>query len=331
MHLAQFYTLKNVFKNKVFIEWFNKHNLIKECILEPFAGSNNIISLLKEIYPQIDSKSFDIDPKNEDVQYNDSILNFPKGYKACISNPPYLASTVSSRKNIEQSFYVSKHEDLYQACLNLALGNCQYIAMIIPASYLQSNKLGFNRLSHLIYLEQENLFEDTSHPCCLILIDNERKFPQDVDFKIYSNEKYLGSYKNLFGYLDNTLIKFKINHFKNEGNVLLHKIDSSNDRIKFYKTSEIENKDYNYRSWGKFYINLEESDLNNFIYYCNLELKKYREYSKDIELTPFKGMNKINKFRRRIENKKIDQLVNKVLLENFKHIKLTTLNKQYVK
>ena len=58
---GQYFTQFNPFDNKGFYEWAEKCNLKNTTILEPFAGSNNLIQMLKEMNLCKDYKSFDIE------------------------------------------------------------------------------------------------------------------------------------------------------------------------------------------------------------------------------------------------------------------------------
>ena len=82
-----YYTERNVFNLKPFKDWFEKNLLVRNTVLEPFAGNNNLIKLLKEIYP-VKSVSYDINSKTKDIIRKDTLKDFPSGFKVCISNPP---------------------------------------------------------------------------------------------------------------------------------------------------------------------------------------------------------------------------------------------------
>ena len=47
--LGQFFTNKNVFKGKPFLDWFNAINTENKMILEPFAGKNGLIHMLEDL------------------------------------------------------------------------------------------------------------------------------------------------------------------------------------------------------------------------------------------------------------------------------------------
>ena len=182
--LGQFYTDGNPFILKPFLNWANKIHIEKQCVLEPFAGSNNLITTLRGMDLCKYFKSYDIAPQNKEVEYRDSISNFPQNYKVCITNPPWLAKNSAKRKNIP--FITDKYDDLYKFCLELCLKNCDYVAILVPATFLQS-KLFRNRL-HTYILLHNTLFIDTENPVCLCLFNKE----ETKDTLIYYDNKYIG-------------------------------------------------------------------------------------------------------------------------------------------
>ena len=109
---GQYFTECNPFKNDGFIEWSNECNISKSIILEPFAGSNNLISMLQEMNLCNNFISYDIEPQNNNVLFKDTLKDFPKGFNVCITNPPYLAQNSARRRGL---FYPNtKYDDLYK-------------------------------------------------------------------------------------------------------------------------------------------------------------------------------------------------------------------------
>ena len=184
-----FYTETNIFKNKIFEKWFKR--VIKKSnntVLEPFAGKNNIIKMLKENNLKFKYSSFDINPKNKNVKYRNTIKKYPNNYKLTITNPPYLAKNSATRKKIKCKI---KYDDIYKDCLEIMLKNSDYIAVIIPASFI-TTKLFFERLKYYIILN-EKVFNDTVQPVCLAIFNKNKS----KDFSIYENNKFIKTYKSL--------------------------------------------------------------------------------------------------------------------------------------
>ena len=46
---GQYFTQYNQFKNNAFKEWAKESRILNSTILEPFAGSNNLIRMIQEI------------------------------------------------------------------------------------------------------------------------------------------------------------------------------------------------------------------------------------------------------------------------------------------
>ena len=186
--LGQYFTTYNPFQNSGFLNWAYECDLSKTTILEPFAGSNNLINMLQDMGLCTDFKSFDIEPKNKFVKRRDTLKNFPKGFKVCITNPPYLAQNSAKRRNLEFPNII--YDDLYKYSLEKCLENCDYVGAIIPASFFNAN-IFRERLSHYILLNSK-MFNDTEHPVCLALF---KKSSEDVD--LYNDNKYLGKLSDL--------------------------------------------------------------------------------------------------------------------------------------
>lgn len=322
---GQFYTITNPFKNNYFFKWFknieNYYNIIDLEILEPFAGSNNIIKLVEELNLSKPKnwKCFDINIPNinnipeYEIILQDTIKDFPKGYKLVITNPPYLAknkATILDSNNFDYNF-----DDLYLKCLDLMLKNCDFVAAIIPESFITSNKYQ-DRLYCVISLEMK-MFDDTEVPVCLALFNKEKT----DDFFIVKNNINIGYYKELKKYLIEykTNINWKFND--NDGIIGLYGVDNTNEEsIKFVKGNEIKNKIKNTSRAITKISGLEfkkEKELENFIQKLNKNLKEYRNSTNDIFLTSFKGLRKDGKYRRRLDYKTAKNILNKTFIEIF--------------
>ena len=202
---GQFYTISNPFKNNYFFKWYknmlNSYDEQNLEFLEPFAGTNNIIKLIEELnLPQPSNwKCYDIkEPEtNKTPEYKiepkDTLKDFPKGYKVAITNPPYLAKNKATSLNSNNFDY--SYDDLYLKSLDLMLKNVDFIAAIIPESFITSGKYQ-NRLYCIISLEMK-MFNDTEVPVCLALFNKE----ETEDFFIVKNNINVGMYKNLQEYL----------------------------------------------------------------------------------------------------------------------------------
>lgn len=103
--LGQFFTTTNPFANDRFLRWvkgvpkFSR----KTVLLEPFAGSNNIVQMIRE-FPELKKNEwmcFDIQPVEPKanatfdgdgvfvpITSRDTIADMPEGYVVGITNPP---------------------------------------------------------------------------------------------------------------------------------------------------------------------------------------------------------------------------------------------------
>ena len=74
----QHYTECNPFLNKGFFDWQNQLDLKKEKVLEPFAGSNNLINMFQEMNLCDNFIFYDIKSKYPDTRKKDTLQNFPQ-------------------------------------------------------------------------------------------------------------------------------------------------------------------------------------------------------------------------------------------------------------
>lgn len=304
--LGQYFTTYNPFQNIGFLNWAYECDLSKTTILEPFAGSNNLINMLQDMGLCTDFKSFDIEPKNKFVKRRDTLKNFPKGFKVCITNPPYLAQNSAKRRNLEFPNII--YDDLYKYSLEKCLEYCDYVGAIIPASFFNAN-IFRERLSHYILLNSK-MFDDTEHPVCLALF---KKYSKDVD--LYNDNKYLGKLSDLKKKLPKSNINMDIRFNVPNGNLGLIAIDNTIEpSIKFVNGEEIspERIRVSSRSITRIMIPTKYK-INNIIEKLNYNLNIFRKETYDLFLTPFKGLRKDNYYRRRLDYKLAKKLIEKTL------------------
>jgi hypothetical protein len=323
--LGQFFTKKNIFKNKIFQNWFlSISEKSRKTILEPFAGKNGLIDMLDEL-KLIDSyQSFDIEPQHENVQQNDSILSFPQGFNVCITNPPFLAKNVASRKNIP--VLIEPFSDLYEKCLDLCLKNCDYVAAIVPESFIVSPFFK-TRLYAVISLTSKSLFQHTEHPVCLALFNPTKT----SDYLVFQDEKLLGNYNEKLNEINDWLKEdenSRITFHDKSGQLGLFNIDATNiDKIMHFSFGElIEPKDVGYHARLRTRIKiltptdkpLTKAQLTSFIKTCNKVLAEYRTKTNDIFLTSFKGLRSDGFYRRRLDYSTARLIVAKAYSIHFK-------------
>ncbi|MDR3111579.1 MAG: hypothetical protein LBU55_00175 [Elusimicrobiota bacterium] len=289
--LGQYYTVGNPFSLKPFKQWAKKANLKNEIVLEPFAGANNIISLLQNLGYAKCFKSYDISPNSDDVMYRNSLKDFPKNHKVCITNPPWLAKNSATRRNLP--FPNPEFDDLYKFAIAKCLQNCEYVAAIIPESFITAG-IFHDRLSRVISLAYE-IFDDTEAPACLALWSPNLTY----DFEIYRNSNYLGKYYDMQKLIPQINNNDRIEFNSNGANLGLFAIDNTDSAsIRFCNVKELTNYKVSTscRSIIKIKVNkkIKVDDLNEI-------LNDFRNKTKDVFLTAFKGLRKDGLYRRRLD------------------------------
>ena len=146
---GQFFTITNPFNHNLFFEWISIiNNFHNKTILEPFAGTNNIIDMLNELGYENNWECFDIDPKcclltkndSYPVIQKDTLNNFPiisannEIFEISITNPPYLSKTSATRNKFD--FPNTNFNDLYKLSLNIMLKNIKYFIIDYMELYL---------------------------------------------------------------------------------------------------------------------------------------------------------------------------------------------------
>lgn len=154
--LGQYLTDHNPLDHPAFWKWARKAGLPEKGILEPFAGGNHLIHHLEEMGLCRMSRSYDIQPQNERVIQRDTLADFPTGYSICVTNPPWLMKSAATRNDTPWPDYIPNgYADLYLFALERCLANCEWVAALIPQTFimrkrLQERMIGFIALTHPI-------------------------------------------------------------------------------------------------------------------------------------------------------------------------------------
>ena len=304
--LGQYFTKKDV--------WLRKHikNFITDSntkiAYDPFAGNGDLLDAVKKLgYNKI--IGLDIDKKLK-WKINDSLINIPHIENAIIvTNPPYIAKQSASRKKINLKKYYSStiYDDVYLLALDKMIEAQKYVVAIIPESFINSIYRQKDKL-HSITILEENPFEDTENPVCVVCFDGIIKTFDKI--KIYKEDRYINNLK-YFEELrlePNNSIDISFNDKK--GWLALRATDSSNgeDVIHFCFKNDM-NYDFennikvSSRHISLLNINVKIKDRQKFINVSNKIINKLRKDTSDIILTPFKGNTKFGKRRRRLDFK----------------------------
>lgn len=324
---GQFFTTGNPFVFPVFQDWLYNHALSKNNeieLLEPFAGSNSIIKLFQEANPQLNNKwvAFDIEPESVaknvtsiPIEKRDMLKKFPKNFSVAITNPPYLAKNSAKRKKIKFSY--KKYDDLYKYSLDIMLKNLSYIAAIIPESFIVQN-LFHDRLYAVLSIRSK-MFEDTECPVCLALFVPAEEKTEIFNFEIYSNEEYIGNYKELLSLnISSAINETDICFHDPLGEISLIAIDNTKeasivfDRGDLISEDKIKKSNRSFTRIGGFKrYSPEEIDL--IIEKANAILSEKRLLTKDVFLTSFKGLRKDGFYRRRLDFTQARHILNQVV------------------
>ena len=288
---GQFFTTENPFNYTAFRYWAERAGLPNEVILEPFAGENSLILHLQKMGLCLNFISFDISPASKNVDSRDTLLSFPKGYKIIITNPPWLARNSATVRGL--SFPSSIYDDIYKYALEKCLSNCEYLAALVPESFIRSNL--FQDRLHTFVSITKPIFVDTNHPVGLALFCPEKS----NDIVIYSGERFVGSLSHIKRMLPIPKGTKEIIFNKPEGNLGLIALDNTLEpSIRFCKASDLEGYEVKHHCRhitklsvsGKLHINKWNDFINNF------RLATY-----DVLLTSYRGLRKDGKYRRRLD------------------------------
>ena len=316
---GQYFTITNPFDTVAFYRWIDEmpFDIKGNTILEPFAGANNIPAMLNESEMLMNKwDCFDIEPpeinqcKQFIITQKDTIKDFPKGYKIAITNPPYLSKNSATRRGL--AYPNTKYDDLYKLCLERMLENVEYVAAIIPETFITSG-LFHDRLKYVISLTCK-MFDDTECPVCLALFNAEKT----DDFIIYQMNEKLGNYNDLCKgkLIPSNNHDWKIND--PDGNIGIVCIDNTKEpSIRFCLGNEIPSNRIKVSSRSLTRVGGLPSDIDIklFIQKCNKALEEYRKNTKDVFMASFKGLRNDGLYRRRLDFYTAKQIMSYVLEE----------------
>ena len=289
---GQYYTRGNPFTLDPFKKWALDARLADRTVLEPFAGANHIVTTLQNENLCDDFASFDINPASERVRHKDTIRSFPTGFDACVTNPPWLARNSATRRGL--LYPDTTYDDLYKHCLELCLKHCEYVAALIPASYLQSG-LFRDRLRAYILLHNDTMFSDTANPVCLALFDGISSEKVEI---YYDNER-IGKLSTLESKIPQSVRNKNARFNDTDGCLGFISFDNTRNRsIRFCDAREI--KDYSIKVSSRFITRISGNFDTSIIDKLNEMVDRFREDTHDLFLTPFKGIRSDGSYRRRM-------------------------------
>ena len=317
--LGQFFTKETLWLKPQVIDF------IKSCkctaAYDPYAGGGDLLSAATNVLEFSKTIGLDIDSTLK-WEINDSLVKIPHVDNAIIiTNPPYIAKQSASRKKIDLSNYFNSsiYDDVYLIALDKMLEAQNYVVAIIPESFINSSYKQKSKINSITILE-ENPFEDTENPVCVVCFDSIEKSFDDV--KIYKNNEFINNLAAIqrLRLEPNNGIKITFNTL--EGWLGLRAIDSTDDKT-FINFDFRENFDYDWENNIKVssrHLSLINIDINKekrqeFIDRCNEIIRQIRVDSADILLTPFKGNTKKGMRRRRLDFRLARAIMEKAFYE----------------
>ena len=293
--LGQFYTVTNPFAHPAFRRWARTADLPQARILEPFAGCNSLIAHLHSMNLCKDYAAYDIAPAARDVRKRDTLAKFPRGFDVCITNPPWLAKNSATGRGL--AFPKTHYDDLYKYALEKCLLHCAHLAVLVPESFIRSrarNAALHTRLHTFISLTTP-IFADTAHPVGLALFT-----PQAVaDTMVYSGKHRVGRLSAIERCRPQPCESRQVVFNDPDGTIGLIAVDNTyGDSIRFCRRNEL--ADYPVIDSCR-YMTVLSVNARVRIDRLNEILAKFRFDTCDVLMTPYRGLRKDGKYRRRLD------------------------------
>ena len=191
------------------------------------------------------------------------------------------------------SFPYTTHDNLYKFALDRCLSNCNWVAALVPESFIRAN-IFTERLTDFISLTSK-MFDDTSHPVGLALFQPYHSEHVNVWTDNGSNRlsdlEALRPKPRLHG--------DRVTFNDPNGNVGLIALDNTKiASIRFCDVRELD--DYTVKSTGR-HITKVRVDGKVSIDTWNDYLNDFRLKTWDVLMTCYKGIRKDGMYRRRLD------------------------------
>ena len=292
---GRYFTAVNLFDTPHFRAWAENAGLPDATLVEPFAGRGDLVGMLSDLGLCRRVRAYDVAPASGGVERRDTLADFPRG-RVVVTNPPWLARNSATRRGLP--FPETRFDDLYKHSVDLCLRNADHVAAIIPASFLSSGLFRGRLLA--VDVAAVPVFRDTENPTCLALFAPD----PSADVVVYHGGRRVGKLSSLEKHLPNPSDRQASVRF-NEPNGRLGLVAIDNTReasIRFCKGGELSRHSIGATSRmitriaGNFGRNVGGlvDDLNEM-------LNRFRRKTDDVFLTPFKGLRKDGKYRRRLD------------------------------
>lgn len=314
-----FYTRRSPFQREPFLGWLASiPELHTRRLVEPFAGENSIPAMLPDltnvwIAQDISAPKTNLRP-DITVQTGNSFLTYPNCAMrdVVITNPPYLAKNAAMRSGL--AYPDADEDDLYKIALREMLDRHEYVAAIIPASFMTA-ELYDNRIVS-VDLMIGKYFDDTDHPTCLALFG-----PVDQrSWTVWKEGVLIGDINHLRATRDEVIGRREPGIRFNDvnGQISLLGLDKPrNGLIQFGPAHLVANEEIKVSSRARTKIFIEGlADPDKIIYNSNLILNDFREKTGDVFLTPFRGLREDGDFRRRLDFKQAAAIIGKAIRDD---------------
>lgn len=297
---GQFFTMVSPFNNDPFKNWVES---IPDTTIfvEPFAGANNLVRMFTAEFGPRTWECYDIEPQDPAVIQRDTLTNFPRYAQtvAVVTNPPYLAKNIARRSGHDDvAALCGTYDNLYKMCLDRCLAHADWVAAIIPESFITSKEFR-DRLETVISLDRP-MFVDTEVPVCLALWTPT----SSTSFDVWKGDTRLGSFDDLLAaYPTATYPGITFND--PTGSIALLAVDSpSGATIRFAAGNVVDPTEIKHSSRHRTRISIDglpARKVNDVIAAANESLRVLRETSHDVSMTAFMGMRADGCYRRRLD------------------------------
>ena len=330
---GQWMTCGNPFYTEFVCRWveerFDGIEHIMAC--EPYAGKLSLVKHLNDSLPSVAShmswSAYDVAPQeigNRDVDGIEitrcnTLFDIPDApYDIIVTNPPYLASNSARRRRLDFPFDrsgigIARPSDLYQFALDTCLASADVCVMLIPESFITSN-YDKSRCDAIVSLRGD-MFDDTDCPVCLALFGRERSNETTI---VANDGTVIGELGEIRKASDDLIgnVMHDIRMNDPSGDVALFGVDSpSGATIRFDVGDAIPSEDVKQSSRSMTRMSCTDGTKIDgaVIEHANEILSEWRMMTSDVLMTPFKGVRKDGKYRRRLAFKEAQAILSKAI------------------
>ena len=330
---GQWMTYGNPFYTEFVCRWveerFDGIEHIRAC--EPYAGKLSLVKHMNDSLPIVASRmswsAYDIAPQeigNRDVDGIEitrcnTLFGIPNApYDIIVTNPPYLARNSARRRRLDFPFDrsgigIARPSDLYQFALDTCLASADVCVMLIPESFITSS-YDKSRCNAIVSLRGD-MFDDTDCPVCLALFGREHS---DETTIVANDGTVIGELGEIRKASDNLIGNVMHDIMMNNpiGDVALFGVDSlSGATIRFDVGDAIPSEDVKPSSRSMTRMSCTDGTKIDgaVIEHANEILSEWRMMTSDVLMTPFKGVRKDGKYRRRLAFKEAQAILSKAI------------------